>query len=305
MKIFLAGGTGFVGKNLTRFLVSNGHDVTTMARHAKPAPPASGKGGSVTFVAGDGTRPGPWQEVIPQHDVLINLAGVTVFKRWNDEYKKLLRDSRILTTRHIVDAIPENPSHPITLINTSGTGYYGFRGDEELSEDAPSGTDFLSNLASDWESEALRARSKGARVAVTRFGIVMGRDGGALQQMALPFRFFVGGPVGSGRQWVPWIHIDDLCRAMLFIAENKTMEGPFNFSAPEPVRNRDLAKAIGKALGRPSFFPAPAFMLKLVLGEFGSVILEGQRAVPAALLKHGFVFNYPRVQEAVNDLLRS
>jgi hypothetical protein len=259
----------------------------------------------VTFVAGDGTRPGPWQDIIPQHDVLINLAGVTVFKRWNDEYKKLLRDSRILTTRHIVDAIPQEPSAPITLINTSGTGYYGFRGDEELSEDAPSGTDFLSSLARDWEAEALRARAKGARAAITRFGIVLGRDGGALQQMALPFKFFVGGPVGNGRQWVPWIHIDDLCRALLFIAENKTIEGPVNFAAPESVRNKDLAKAIGKALGRPSFFPAPAFMLKIVLGEFGSVILEGQRAVPTALIKNGFVFNYPRIQEAVNDLLRA
>ena len=300
MKVFVVGGTGFVGTALTGALVREGHTVTLMARHPKPNAIPNPQ---VQFVAGDGTRAGKWQDVVAQHDWLINLAGVTVFRRWNDAYKKLLYDSRILTTRHLVEAIPDDRGSVRCLINTSGAGFYGFRGDEELTEDAPPGNDFLSRLAQEWEAEAFKAQSKGVRVTVTRFGIVLGKHGGALQQMAMPFKFFLGGPVGNGKQWIPWIHIEDLCRAMIFVAENEDMSGPVNFCAPEPVRNRDLAKAIGKALHRPSFFPAPGFMIKLVLGEFGSVILEGQRAVPAALLKHGFVFKHPRIEDAVRDLL--
>jgi len=301
MKVFVVGGTGFVGSALTRKLLEEGHSVTLMARHPKPGAASSGK--RVEFVAGDGTRPGKWQDVVGAHDCLINLAGVTVFRRWNDAYKKLLYDSRILTTRHIVEAIPHDGGSVRCLINTSGAGYYGFRGDEELAEDAAPGTDFLSKLAQEWESEASKASSKGVRVAVARFGIVFGKNGGALQQMVMPFKFFVGGPVGSGRQWMPWIHIQDLCKAMLLVAEKEDISGPVNFCSPDPVRNRDLAKAIGKALRRPWFVPAPAFMLKLVLGEFGSVILEGQRAVPNVLLAHGFVFDYPRIEDALRNLL--
>ncbi len=300
MKVFIVGGTGFVGTALTGALLRGGHTVTLMARHPKRNAISDEH---VQFVPGDGTRPGKWQDVVGQHDWLINLAGVTVFRRWNAAYKKLLYDSRILTTRHLVEAIPKDSGSVRCLINTSGAGYYGFRGDEELTEEASPGNDFLSRLAQEWEAEAFKAVSKGVRVTVTRFGIVLGRHGGALQQMATPFKFFLGGPVGNGKQWIPWIHIEDLCRAILFVAEHEDMSGPVNFCAPEPVRNRDLAKAIGKALQRPSIFPAPGFMIKLVLGEFGSVILEGQRAVPAALLKHGFVFKYPQIEEALRDLL--
>ncbi len=300
MRVFLVGGTGFVGSALTEALVRQGHTVTLMARHRKNN---TSYDGQVQFVEGDGTRPGKWQEAVASHDLLINLAGVTVFRRWDAAYKKLLYDSRILTTRHLVDAIPKDSASVRCLINTSGTGYYGFRDDEKLTEEAQPGSDFLANLAQQWEAEAFKAASKGVRVAVTRFGIVLGKHGGALQQMLLPFKFFVGGPVGSGRQWMPWIHIQDLCRAMLFVAEKEEISGPVNFCSPEPVRNRDLAKAIGKVLHRPWFIPAPAFMLKLVLGEFGSVILEGQRAVPSVLLRHGFVFKYPRIEDALRDLL--
>lgn len=300
MKVFVVGGTGFVGSALTKMLVYQGHTVTLMARHPKQD---AAQERQVQFVSGDGTRPGKWQDAVAAHDLVINLAGVTVFKRWNEAYKKLLYDSRILTTRHLVEAIPENNVSTRCLINTSGAGYYGFRGDEELGEDASPGNDFLAKLAQEWEAEAFKAASKGVRVAVARFGIVLGKHGGALQQMAMPFKFFMGGPVGSGKQWIPWIHIQDLCRAMLFVAEKEDISGPINFCAPEPVRNRDLAKAIGKAMGRPWFVPAPAFILKLVLGEFGSVILEGQRAVPRVLLNHGFVFDYPRIEVALHDLL--
>ena len=301
MKIMIAGGSGFVGTHLTRFLLQQGHEVTILSRN-----PDKGHhfGGGGRFLAADTSKPGTWQEAVPDHDALINLAGVSIFKRWDEAYKKRLRDTRILTTRHLVEAMPADGSQDKTLISTSGVGYYGFTGDEKLSEDAAPGEDFLATLSRDWETAALQAREKGVRVVTTRFGVVFGSDGGALQQMTLPFRYFAGGPVGDGRQWVSWIHIQDLCRAQQFLLEHKEIEGPVNFTAPEPVRNRDLSKAIGKTLNRPSFMPAPAFGIKLVLGEFGQVILKGQRVVPAVLEKAGFVFNFPTVNGALEDLLR-
>jgi hypothetical protein len=300
MKTLIIGGSGFVGSHLTPFLAGKGFDVTIMARRPERGPrfPAE-----VNTLAADATKPGDWQADVPKYDLLINLAGVSVFKRWDDAYKKLLRETRILTTRNLVDAIPDKRERKITLINTSGAGYYGFTGDEELAEDAPPGSDFLSRLARDWEAEALRAKEKDVRVIITRFGIILGKGGGALAQMTLPFRFFAGGPLGHGKQWIPWMHVEDLCRAELFLIEHDHINGPVNFTAPEPVRNVELSKAIGKALNRPAFMPAPSFMIKLVLGEFGSVILEGQRAIPKVLQDNGFSFKYPSIQEALRDLL--
>jgi uncharacterized protein len=300
MKTLIVGGSGFVGSHLTPFLVEKGFNVTIMARRPERGP---GLPSEVKTLAADATEPGAWQGEVQNFDLLINLAGVSVFKRWDEAYKKLLRDTRILTTRHLVEAIPTDPERKIILINTSGAGIYGPTGDEELSESAPPGSDFLSHLARDWEAEAYKAEGKGVRVLTTRFGIILGKGGGALTQMTLPFKFFAGGPIGSGRQWVPWMHVQDLCRAELFLIEHENIRGPVNFSAPVPVRNVHLGKAIGKALGRPSFMPAPSFMIKLVLGEFGSVILEGQRAIPKALLDNGFRFDFPTIEEALKDLL--
>jgi uncharacterized protein len=299
MKFFITGGTGFVGSKLAEFLTFRGHEVTVMARGSRWTPPG------VEFVAGDGMVPGKWQESVARQDVIINLAGVTIFKRWNEKYKKLLRDGRVMITRHVVEAIPAERAPEMTLLSASGVGYYGFHKDEELTEESAPGTDFMAGLAKDWESEAYRAADKGARVATTRFGVVLGAGGGALKQMVLPFKLFVGGSIGSGEQWFSWIHIEDLCRAMLFVAENKELKGPFNFASPFPVKNGDLAQAIGKALRRPSFFPAPGFMIELVMGEFGSVILKGQRVIPKRLLDLGFAFKYPDVGAALKEALGS
>jgi uncharacterized protein (TIGR01777 family) len=243
---------------------------------------------------------GKWQEALDNYDLFINLAGANIFRRWDEDYKKLLRDSRINTTRNLVDAMTGNA----TLLSASAVGYYGMTEDEELDESSGPGNDFLAQLAVDWENEALEASSKGARVVITRFGVVLGRDGGALAQMIRPFKFFAGGPIGSGRQWMSWIHIVDLCRAALFAAENEEIHGPINLCAPGPIRNGDLAKEIGKILGRPSFMPAPGFIVSLAMGEFGSVILKGQRVVPGKLQKHGFSFNFPDIKSALSDLLR-
>ncbi len=296
MKVFMTGANGFVGQTLTRSLIDDGHEVTWLVRSQKKTG-KSPKG--VSFVIGDPTKNGQWQDSVAEHQLLVNLAGASIFKRWNDDYKKLLYDSRILTTRNLVEASASGSR----LLSTSAVGYYGFTGDEPLSESSPAGSDFLAGLAADWEKEAFKGRDKNMSVAVTRFGVVLGRDGGALEQMVRPFRFFAGGPLGSGGQWTSWIHIDDLCRASLFLINNPQVEGPVNFCAPEAVRNRDLAKTIGKTLGRPSFMPAPAFAISLILGEFGSVILKGQRAVPEKLLASGFSFKFPDVQSALNDLL--
>ena len=299
MKVFMTGSNGFVGSNLIRHFHNQGHHVTALVRdkaRAKGFPP------EVSVVTGRSIEPGTWQEAVPGHDLLINLAGASIFKRWNAEYKQLLRDSRLLTTRNLVHAIPEGAA--VTLLSTSAVGYYGFTGDEELDEESPAGRDFLAVLARDWENAAFEAREKGVRVVATRYGVVLGDDGGALDQMIMPFRFLMGGPLGSGRQWFSWIHIRDLCHAALFVASTPDIQGPVNFTAPVPVRNRDLAAAIGKALNRPSFMPAPSFMIRLVLGEFGDVILKGQRVVPRVLQQHGFSFDFPRIEDALGNLLK-
>jgi hypothetical protein len=301
MRIFITGSNGFVGTNLGRFFLNEGHEVTGLVRTEE-----KGKilPNGMSYVVGEGTKPGKWQEAVSGHDVLINLAGVPIFQRWTPAYKRLLYDTRILTTRNLVDAIPAEIGSSVTLLSTSAVGYYGATRDEELGESSPPGDDFLATLALDWEGEAAKAREKGVRVVITRFGVVLGRDGGALAQMVLPFRFFVGGPLGNGRQWFSWIHIEDLCRAAHFVMTDKEINGPVNFTAPGPVRNRHLARAIGKALRRPSIMPAPAFMIRLLMGEFGSVILRGQRVVPRLLQSRGFKFKFADIEASLADLLR-
>ena len=301
MKILISGGSGFVGSNLTHLLLDKGHEVTVMSRNP-------GKGSSlppqVKTLAADAMKPGPWQAELALHDAVVNLAGVSINKRWDENHKKMLRDSRIMTTRNVVNALSSEKNRVTTLVNASGVGIYGYTKDELLSETAPrGGSDFLSKLAADWEDEAIKAKDYGVRLVIARIGIVLGKDGGALAEMTKPFRFFVGGPLGDGKQWFPWIHVRDLCRAILFSIENTTISGPMNCAAPNPVRNSELAKGIGKALGRPSFFPAPAFMIRLILGEFGSVILEGQRAIPKALLDNGFKFEFTNINDALRDIL--
>ena len=263
MKILITGGTGFVGQQLTSRFVQEGHEVTILSRSSKGSGEVPKQ---VSYLIGDPTRKGSWQDSVPAHDIIINLAGASIFSKWSDEYKKLLRESRILTTRNIVEGIPSNPDNPIALFSTSAVGYYGFHGDEELDEDSPPGNDFLARLAVEWEEEALKAREKGARVIITRFGIVLGEKGGALGQMIPLFKKFIGGPIGSGKQWFSWVHIKDLAGAFVFLMEHPEFSGPANVCSPNPVKNKDLARALGKALHRPAFLPAPGFMIKTGVG---------------------------------------
>jgi uncharacterized protein (TIGR01777 family) len=298
MKVLITGGLGFVGTQLSIRLLGRGHQVTVVDRSPEPHEHTPAE---VHYLPADTTVPGPWQEQVAAQDGIINLAGASIFNRWNDHTKKVTYDSRVLTTRNVAEAIPNKQG--MVFCSTSAVGYYGFRGDEEILEDGTPGDDFLASLCVDWEDEANKAADKGVRVAITRFGIVLGKTGGALGQMIPAFKRFVGGPLGSGNQWFSWIHMEDLLHAFLFVLDNQEISGPVNFCSPHPVQNRELAKALGKVLGRPSFLTTPGFMLKLVLGEFGSVLLEGQRVIPDKLLKHGFTFRYPDIAEALEEVV--
>lgn len=300
MKILITGGTGFVGTQLTSRLIQDKKEVTILTRSIKKSDKVPE---GISYLEGDPTKKGPWQEAIKEHDAIINLAGASIFSKWTEEHKKEIRESRVSTTQNIVKGIPSHAEKNITLFSTSAVGYYGFCGDEERTEDSPPGNDFLARIAVEWEGEALKAREKGARVVITRFGIVMGEKGGALSQMMPFFKKYIGGPIGSGKQWFSWVHIKDLAEAFVFLLKRPEISGPVNVCSPNPVRNRDLAKALGKVLHRPSFLPAPGLMVKLVLGEFGSVILEGQKVIPRKLLENGFVFQYPDIDKALQSIV--
>jgi uncharacterized protein (TIGR01777 family) len=299
MKVFMTGGTGFVGTSLAKRFISEGHSVTILTHDNASA---TLKMDGLDYLEGNPTVAGNWQTKVPAYDVIVNLAGASIFSRWTDRQKNILLSSRILTTRNLVDALPKDAGY-ITFFSTSAVGYYGFHQDEELTEASPAGADFLARLADDWEREALKAQQKGARVIITRFGIVLGKNGGALGQMIPLFKFFLGGPLGSGRQWFSWIHMRDLAEAFIFLLAKKDISGPVNICSPQPVRNLELGHAIGRVLHRPSFLPAPGFMIKLILGEFGSVLLKGQRVIPKRLLDAGYKFQYPGIDQALKDII--
>lgn len=298
-RVFIAGGTGFIGVRLANFLAARRHPVTVMGQSADRPPRLDP---AVEVFAGDGRRDGPWQEHAGRSRLIINLAGASIFTRWTASHKKLIRESRVLTTRRIVESLPADSSG-VTLFSTSAVGYYGFRGDESLTEESPPGSDFLAALCRDWEAEAREGEKKGARVAITRFGIVLGKRGGALAQMVPLFRLGVGGPVGTGRQWFSWIHMEDLLGAFFHLLQRQDSRGVYNLTSPQPVRNRDLARSLGRVLRRPSILPAPSFAVRLVLGELGNVILQGQRVIPARLLGEGFRFLHPGIDGALEAVL--
>jgi len=298
MKIFITGGTGFVGTYLATDFLKKGHSVIATGTRSQQTVinhPA------FFYVTADTSLPGAWQQSVKDADMVINLAGKSIFKRWSKAYKEQIRDSRILTTRHLIAALPKDRS--VDLFSTSAVGYYGNRGEELITEKEPPAADFLGQVGRDWEHEALAAADAGHRVVLMRFGVVFGKNGGAFKQMAAVFKRFTGGPIGDGRQWFPWIHIRDLVRAVDFILEKKHLDGPFNFCAPNPLRNRDVAKTFGAVLKRPSGLRAPPFMLRLVLGEFADTLLASQRVVPERLVKDGFVFRFPELDRALIDLV--
>lgn len=264
-------------------------------------------------------------DTISRFDAVINLAGESIASgRWTRERKERLMSSRVDTTRALVKSInkiPPNPpftkggnietfekgrgrvfKRPKVLISASAVGYYGPHGDEDVTEDSPPGTDFLADICKAWESEALKAEESGVRVVITRFGTVLEAGGGALLKMLLPFKMFIGGQIGSGRQWFPWIHRDDLIGIIKHTINNESLSGPFNVTAPRQVTNKEFSFALGRALNRPSWLPVPGFVLKILFGELGSVLLAGQRVLPEKILQAGYQFKYPDVDGALRAI---
>jgi uncharacterized protein len=275
MRVVVAGASGLIGTHLSESLRARGDEVVALPRL--------------------GT--GPWR--VEGADAVVNLAGASVAgKRWTAEYKKEIEESRVRSTRALVEAIAAAARKPRVLVNASAVGYYGGRGDEPVDESAGPGGDFLANVVRQWEAEAQRASIRSVQV---RTGIVLSKKGGALEKMLPPFKAFVGGPIGSGKQWFPFIHIADEVGAILWCIDRE-LTGPVNLVAPGVVTMKDFAKALGRALHRPSWAPVPAAPLKVLLGEFASSLLEGQRAVPKKLLDSGFRFRFPDVDSALRDL---
>ncbi|HET6440658.1 MAG TPA: TIGR01777 family oxidoreductase [Anaeromyxobacter sp.] len=298
MHVFLTGATGLIGRAVARALLERGEQVTALSR----APGGRGRLPPGTrAVVGDPVRPGRWQEELLRADACVHLAGEPLDRgRWNAERRRVIRESRIASTRCVAEVL--GGAGPRVLVCGSAVGVYGDRGDEELDESAAPGSGFLAELGQEWEAAATPARGR-ARVVALRTGIVLARDGGALPRMTLPFRLFAGGPLGDGRFWQPWIHLADEVGLILLSLEHPGADGPLNAVAPNPVQNRDLARAIGKALNRPSVLPAPALALRMALGELASEVLASQRAVPRKALGLGYRFRFPEVTAALRDLL--
>jgi len=298
VKILIVGGSGFVGSFLSRYFVERGHHVTATGMRSQHKMEDSDR---FVYLSTDTAVPGHWQDRIREVDAIINLAGQNIFRYWTEASKRRIRDSRVLTTQNIVLGMGEKQGQ--ILLNTSAVGYYGNRGEELLDESSSPGDDFLAGVSLDWEKAAVQAQVKGVRVALLRFSVILGKNGGALAKMLPAFKFYAGGPMGSGMQWFSWMHIQDLAAVVEMILLNEDMRGPFNCCSPHPLRNRDFAKALGNALSRPAFIKTPGFAVKMIMGEMGNVILGGQRCVPQKLQQHGFEFQYPVLDNALENLL--
>ncbi len=303
-RVVVTGATGLIGRALVTELQARGDQVVALSRDEQRA--RSQLGGAVEAFAWPDPLTGPPPEsALAGADGVIHLLGEPISQRWSDDVKRKIRESRVLGTRNLVAGLLEvpEPQRPRVLVSQSAVGYYGPRGDEELTESASPGTGFLAEVVEAWEAEALAAEDLGLRVVLTRTGVVLDAGGGALAKMLPPFKAGIGGPVGSGRQYLPWIHVDDVVGALLFCLDHDTANGPVNLSAPTPVTNRDFSKALGRALHRPAVMPVPAIALKLLYGEMAEIVLEGQRAVPRRLQELAYPFRHPDLDAALRDAL--
>jgi uncharacterized protein (TIGR01777 family) len=312
MKLVIAGGTGFLGSPLAEVHAEEGHDVRVLTRSVAPGEARHEPGTGVPGITKVGWIPASSDpatttalaSVIENADVVVNLAGESIGDgRWTPQRKSQLRDSRIVPTRAIANAILTAAKPPKVLISASGAGYYG-AGAEPKTEASPAGNDFLAHLSVDWEDEARRAERVGTRVVLMRTGVVLERAGGALPKMMPPFRFFAGGPLGSGRQYLSWLHRLDYIEMVRWVIETPAVEGPLNATAPHPVTNREFMKALGRAMHRPALIPAPAAALRLLLGaeRAEALLLTGQRVIPAKAQAHGYPFRYPEIDIAMRGL---
>jgi len=298
MRYLLTGATGFIGSYLRSLLLQEGHDLVVITRN--PASSSDVQSSNQQFVS--------WEEdlvrVIEETDVVINLAGENLFgKRWTEPVKRAILASRVESTRRLVEAMERAEKRPELMISASAVDYYGDRGADLLEESEPSGFGFLADVCREWEEASRRAVELGVRVANPRIGIALQQDGGALQKMKLPFLLFIGGPLGSGEQYMPWIHMDDLCRALLYPVTTTAIRGPYNACSPNPVTMKEFSSAMGRVLNRPSLFRVPGWLLKGVLGEAALPVLNSRRVLPSKLQKAGFQFEFEDLEEALADLL--
>ena len=302
MKIVVAGGTGFIGRPLCASLCQEGHRVTLLTRRREEAQRLYGA--TVTAVEWNGREAGAWERCLEGVDAVINLAGASITDgRWNEARKRLLTESRVLTTRLLAEAVSRRTSKPRTLISASGIGYYGASDDRVLDEGAARGEGFLADLCLAWEMEALRTAEFGVRVVLLRTGMVLEQDGGALPKMLLPFRLFAGGPIMPGTQWVSWIHRRDHIGLIQWILTTPHVSGPVNAVAPEAVTMKRFCEVLGQVLHRPSWLPVPGFALQVALGELGTLMTTGQRVNPAKALSGGYIFHYPTLEPALRAIV--
>jgi uncharacterized protein len=307
VRVAVAGATGLIGSALTAALSARGDQVVGLVRSERSAERLRDQLAEIELWPEPKEAPPP-AKALAGADAVVNLLGAPVAQRWTESAKQEILDSRVLSTRALVAGLRGLPSaqRPATLINGSAVGHYGSRGAEPLDESASAGSDFLAEVTKGWEREALAASElSGVRVAVLRTGVVLSRKGGALGQMLPPFRFGVGGPVAGGRQFVPWIHLDDEVGAILHCLDDPGCAGPLNLVSPNPVTNAELSKALGRVLHRPAIVPVPAVAMKLLFGEMSTVVIGGQRALPGALEQAGYRFAFPELEPALRDLLSS
>jgi uncharacterized protein len=296
-KIMITGGTGFVGRYLTEELMKLGHFTYVVSRTPEKYKGVDAK--NQRFIS--------WDEVpdaMQQTDIVVNLAGENLFgKRWTDQVKKRILDSRIEATQSLVSAMEKLQDRPELLVSVSGINYYKASGDQMLDEESEAGNDFLADVCKKWETEARKAEQLGVRVATPRIGIVLEENGGVVEKMRLPFKLFAGGPLGSGDQYMSWVHMRDLCRALIFPMENQNFSGSYNACAPNPVTMNELAKTMGSVMNRPSLFRVPEFLLKTLLGEAAQPVLSSLRVQPKKLQQAGFEFEYEYLEPALGDIL--
>jgi len=301
LRILITGGSGLIGRALIANLARNGNEVIVLSRRPERII-CLPKG--VLAKWWDGHTTEGWRSLVDGVDAIINLAGENISSgRWTDERKRGILESRLNVGRALVQAVEAATHKPRVVIQASGVGYYGPCGDEEITEETPSGHDFLAQVAVEWEASTAPLETLGVRQVVIRTGVVLSTAGGALPRMLLPFRLFAGGRLGSGRQWFPWIHIADEVGAIRFLIENETASGPFNLTAPVPLSNAEFSHLLGERLRRPALMPTPTFALRLIFGEMATILLDGQRAIPRHLLQLGFTFQFPEAGSALRDLL--
>jgi uncharacterized protein (TIGR01777 family) len=297
MRVVIIGGKGLIGGALSKELIAHGHQVTILSRGE-----GKDRADSVVQQRWDGKDSAQLAVFLEGQDAVVNLAGESIGKsRWTSERKQLIRNSRIQVGKSLVDAITSLPVKPQVLIQASAIGYYG-TGSGSCDENTPQGNDWLANVCADWENSLSGVRDTGIRLVTIRSGVVLAREGGVLAQLELPVRLFVGGPIGSGKQWISWITLTDEVRAIRFLIERNDCKGTFNLTAPDPVSNRKMGKTLAKVLHRPFWFPLPAFALRLLLGEMSTLVLDGQEVLPVGLLKAGFKFEFSNLEPALRDL---